>query len=151
MLDSIHYHVNMIDANKTHNLDAIQAMYFAYRSFTQQPDLMLEKRGLNRVHHRILFFVARQPEQTVNQLLKTLQVSKQALNAPLRQLIEMQLVEIKPSTLDKRMRLLCLTPKGSELESLLTQTQLAQLQSAFDQAGFAATQGWMAVMQILIT
>lgn len=111
--------------------------------------MILEKRGLNRVHHRILYFVGRQSEQTINELLATLRVSKQALNAPLRQLIEMQLVSIKPSTVDKRKRLLCLTPKGSELERLLTKTQIDQLNAAFKAAGTQSIEGWFEVMRHL--
>jgi DNA-binding MarR family transcriptional regulator len=140
----------MIDVMTETNHQAIETLYFAYRAFTQKPDLMLEKRGLNRVHHRILYFVGRQPDQTINQLLKTLQVSKQALNAPLRQLVEMQLVEVKASPADRRVRLLCLTPKGTELENSLTATQLEQLQAAFAQAGDQARTGWFAVMKFLV-
>ena len=71
---------------------AIEYLYYAYRSFTERPDKILDKRGLGRVHHRILYFVGRNPGTTVNALLSTLQVSKQALNAPLRQLLAMQLI-----------------------------------------------------------
>ena len=139
----------MIDSFNQTSHQAIEALYFAYRAFTEQPDLILEKRGLNRVHHRILYFVGRQSEQTINELLATLRVSKQALNAPLRQLIEMQLVSIKPSTVDKRKRLLCLTPKGSELERLLTMTQIDQLNAAFKAAGTQSIEGWFEVMRHL--
>ena len=139
----------MIDSFNQTSHQAIEALYFAYRAFTEQPDLILEKRGLNRVHHRILYFVERQSEQTINELLATLRVSKQALNAPLRQLIEMQLVSIKPSTVDKRKRLLCLTPKGSELERLLTMTQIDQLNAAFKAAGTQSIEGWFEVMRHL--
>ncbi len=139
----------MIDSFNQTSHQAIEALYFAYRAFTEQPDLILEKRGLNRVHHRILYFVGRQSEQTINELLATLRVSKQALNAPLRQLIEMQLVSIKPSTVDKRKRLLCLTPKGSELERLLTKTQIDQLNAAFKAAGTQSIEGCFEVMRHL--
>ena len=50
---------------------AIQAFYFSYRAFTAKPDEILARRGLSRVHHRILFFVARQPQLSVKELLAT--------------------------------------------------------------------------------
>ena len=66
---------------------AIEQFYFGYRAFTAPPDRILDQRGLGRVHHRILYFVGRNPQISVNTLLGLLSVSKQALNAPLRQLI----------------------------------------------------------------
>ena len=57
-------------AQREHELDeAWELMHFALRAVVARPDQMLEKRGLSRVHHRILFFVARQPDLSVNQLL----------------------------------------------------------------------------------
>ena len=41
--------------------ELIELFYFGYRSFTARPDRVLERRGLSRVHHRILYFVARRP------------------------------------------------------------------------------------------
>ena len=66
---------------------AIEQFYFGYRAFTALPDRILSQRGLGRVHHRILYFVGRNPKISVNDLLGMLSVTKQALNAPLRQLI----------------------------------------------------------------
>ena len=80
--------------------EAWELMHFALRAVIAQPDKMLEKRGLSRVHHRILFFVARQPELAVNQLLQVLGVSKQALNQPLRQLYVQGLVAYTPAAHD---------------------------------------------------
>ena len=128
---------------------AIEQLYFGYRAFTEQPDRMLEQRGLNRVHHRILYFVGRRPQLTVNTLLATLNVTKQALNAPLRQLIGMDLVEIRTAEHDKRLRLLALTAAGMQLEAQLTGTQIQQVFAAFEDAGPEAVVGWLKVMRSL--
>lgn len=130
---------------------AIEYLYYAYRSFTERPDKILEKRGLGRVHHRILYFVGRNPGTTVNALLSTLQVSKQALNAPLRQLLAMQLVSAQTATHDGRVRHLSLTRSGSKLEAQLSGTQMAQLRQAFDAAGPEAQAGWNLVMSALLS
>jgi hypothetical protein len=42
--------------------EAIELLYFGYRAFTDRPDRILGQRGLNRVHHRILYFVGRNPD-----------------------------------------------------------------------------------------
>jgi len=128
---------------------AIEQFYFAYRAFTNPPDRILEQRGLGRVHHRILYFVGRNPQISVNALLTLLDVSKQALNAPLRQLVEMKLVLMGTAQHDKRVRELSLTPTGIKLEAQLTGTQMKQLTAVFDQAGSQAEAGWLRVMLAL--
>lgn len=128
---------------------AIEQFYFGYRAFTTPPDRILEQRGLGRVHHRILYFVGRNPHISVNTLLALLNVSKQALNAPLRQLIEMRLVAMDTAGHDRRVRELTLTASGEKLEAKLTGTQMKQLQAVFDQAGANAEAGWHHVMRCL--
>jgi DNA-binding MarR family transcriptional regulator len=128
---------------------AIEQFYFGYRAFTAPPDRILNQRGLGRVHHRILYFVGRNPHISVNTLLGILDVSKQALNAPLRQLIDMRLISMGPAEHDKRVRQLTLTASGAKLEAQLTGTQMKQLQSVFEQVDKNAEIGWHKVMQLL--
>jgi DNA-binding MarR family transcriptional regulator len=103
--------------------EAIELLYFGYREFTAGPDRILAQRGLNRVHHRILYFVGRNEDVSVSELLAILAVSKQALNAPLRQLVSMGLVSNQPSDRDRRVKELNLTAEGRRLERRLTGTQ----------------------------
>ncbi len=128
---------------------AIEQFYFGYRAFTTPPDRILAQRGLGRVHHRILYFVGRNPQISVNTLLGLLNVSKQALNAPLRQLIEMKLVAMDTAEHDRRVRQLSLTASGSKLEAQLTGTQMKQLQAVFERVGTDAEAGWHQVMSCL--
>ncbi len=128
---------------------AIEQFYFGYRAFTAPPDRILDQRGLGRVHHRILYFVGRNPQISVNTLLGLLSVSKQALNAPLRQLIEMRLVAMDTAEHDGRVRQLSLTASGAKLEAQLTGTQMKQLQAVFEQVGADAETGWHQVMRHL--
>lgn len=128
---------------------AIEHFYFGYRAFTAPPDRILIQRGLGRVHHRILYFVGRNPQISVNALLGILNVSKQALNAPLRQLIEAHLVEIVTAAHDRRVRQLSLTTAGKKLEARLTGTQMKQLHAVFEEVGESAEAGWHQVMDSL--
>ena len=80
----------------------MEAFFFGYQAFTAKADEMLERRGLSRVHQRIVFFIARYPGLSVKELLGVLGVSKQALNAPLRQLMAMDLVQSAAPENDKR-------------------------------------------------
>ena len=116
---------------------AIERFYLkAYRAFTASPDRILRRRGLGRVHHRILYFVGVNPQISVNALLRVLSVTKQALNAPLRQLAEMRLVAIETAEHDRRVRQLRLTPSGARLErTALPAAQMQQLEKIFAATG----------------
>jgi DNA-binding MarR family transcriptional regulator len=138
----------MVDPNAESELrSAIELFYFAYRAFTARPDHILERRGLARVHHRILYFVGRNPSISINALLATLRVSKQALNAPLRQLLGMKLVAASIPREDRRVRQLTLTPEGRRLETQLTATQMKHLAQSFAGAGGEAAEAWHRVMR----
>ncbi|MFT5707308.1 MAG: DNA-binding MarR family transcriptional regulator [Oceanospirillaceae bacterium] len=140
----------MIDLNKTQQMhEAIRLFYFSYRVFTERADQLLDKRGLNRAHHRILYFVDQNSEGSVGDLLKTLAISKQALNTPLRQLISMGLVETSQNKKDKRIKILRLTESGSHLNSMLTATQFELLNSVFESAEPEAENGWKEIMQLI--
>ena len=140
----------MTDLKKsTGQRQIMEAFFGAYRAFTAKPDEMLARRGLSRMHHRILFFIAHQPGLSVSELLTRLGVTKQALNIPLRQLVEMQLVDSAPAADDKRKRLLALTPEGAKLEQKLRQEQIRTLQAVFGEVGEEAVAGWLRVNQAL--
>ncbi|MGE1175610.1 MarR family winged helix-turn-helix transcriptional regulator [Pseudomonas sp. BW7P1] len=136
----------MIDLkNCASQQQAMEAFFFGYQAFTAKADEMLERRGLSRVHQRIVFFIARYPNSSVKELLTLLGVSKQALNMPLRQLQEMHLVDSVASEVDKRKRLLELTVEGAKLEQALRREQVKLLERAFAEAGETAVNGWLAV------
>lgn len=140
----------MIDLeNSADQQTAMEAFFFGYQAFTAKADEMLARRGLSRVHQRILFFIARHPGLSVKELLGYLGVSKQALNIPLRQLQEMNLAQGVPAADDKRKRLLGLTAEGANLERALRREQVKLLQRAFDESGKHAVNGWLAVNKAL--
>lgn len=124
---------------------AMEAFFFGYQAFTAKPDEMLARRGLSRVHHRILFFIAKYPGLSMKELLGYLGVSKQALNTPLRQLMEMHLVQSETAADDKRKRLLGFTAEGARLEQALRREQARLLQRVFAEVGEDAVQGWLKV------
>lgn len=128
---------------------AMEAFFFGYQAFTAKADEMLERRGFSRVHQRIVFFIARYPDLSVKELLCALGVSKQALNAPLRQLIAMDLVRSEAPASDKRKRLLALSEDGAKFEQALRREQVRLLQRVFAQAGAEAVNGWLQVNQAL--
>ncbi len=140
----------MVDQNNQNSLNAaLELFHFAFRAFTSGPDAILAEQGLQRVHHRILYFVGRNPALSVNALLKILGVSKQALNGPLRVLKELDLIDANTDEFDKRIKRLTLSEQGQALENRLSQSQRELMTQVFADAGSEAEQHWRAIMQKL--
>ena len=113
----------------------IEAMFFAYRGFTADPDRILEGMSYGRAHHRAIHFIHCAPGTTVNNLLVILGVTKQSLNRVLRTLIEDGLVTSHIGRSDKRERHLTLTEAGEALEQQLSDAQRARMRDAYRMAG----------------
>ncbi len=47
----------------------IEMLFFAYRDFTAKADQTLAQFGFGRAHHRVIYFVGRNPGMTVSDLL----------------------------------------------------------------------------------
>jgi DNA-binding MarR family transcriptional regulator len=128
----------------------IEAMFFAYRGFTADPDRILAARGLGRAHHRAIHFINRAPGTTVNNLLSILGVTKQSLNRVLRTLIDEGLVEARVGTEDRRERHLHLTEAGRALERQLSDAQRARMRAAYRAAGPVAVAGFRQVLEAMM-
>ena len=128
----------------------IEAMFFAYRGFTSDPDRILTEKGYGRAHHRAVHFINRTPGTTVNNLLSILGVTKQSLNRVLRTLIEDGLVQSEVGTRDKRERHLYLTEAGQALENELSNAQRERMRSAFRQTGPEAVAGFRQVLEAMM-
>ncbi|RWR33752.1 MarR family transcriptional regulator [Sinirhodobacter populi] len=125
----------------------IEAMFFAYRGFTADPDRILEKHGYGRAHHRAIHFINREPGLTVTTLLSVLGVTKQSLNRVLRTLIEDGLVESRIGRRDRRARHLYLTDAGQVLERELSEAQRNRMRGAYRAAGPQAVAGFRMVLE----
>ena len=128
----------------------IEAMFFAYRGFTADPDRILEGMDYGRAHHRAIHFIHRSPGTTVGNLLAILGVTKQSLNRVLRTLFDDGLVEARVGRKDKRERNLHLTEKGRALERALSDAQRARMRAAYRQAGPQAVQGFRQVLEAMM-
>lgn len=137
----------MIDANRESGLrQDVEALYFGYRAFTALPDRTLADRGLGRAHHRILYFVQRQPDISMSDLLGLLKVTKQAIHRPLKDLESLGLLTVTPDAEDKRARRLAVTAAGAQLEGELTGAQTRLLESVFADFDAPAQSHWRAIM-----
>lgn len=128
----------------------LELLFFAYRDFTAEPDAILEEYGFGRAHHRVIYFVGRNPNMTVSDLLGILRITKQSLSRVLGQLVAEGFITQRPGVRDRRQRLLELTEKGTELERQLTERQRARMARAYRDAGAEAVEGYRKVLLGLI-
>ncbi|WP_265502104.1 MarR family winged helix-turn-helix transcriptional regulator [Paracoccus beibuensis] len=128
----------------------IEAMFFAYRAFTADPDAILADMDYGRAHHRALHFINRDPGLTVTSLLAVLGVTKQSLNRVLRTLIEDGLVDSRIGRRDRRERQLHLTATGTALERRLSEAQRARMRAAYRRAGPQAVAGFRQVLEAMM-
>jgi DNA-binding MarR family transcriptional regulator len=115
--------------------DLIELLFFAYRDFVGEADLVLGAYGFGRAHHRVLHFVDRLPGLTIAELLDILRITKQSLNRVLRDLVEGGFIEQRAGVSDRRRRLLVTTRRGETLARELARVQGARISQALAAAG----------------
>mgnify|MGYP001165436239 CR=1 FL=1 len=128
----------------------IELMFYAYRDFTGEPDAILEEYALGRAHHRVIYFVGRNPGISVTELLNILRITKQSLSRVLGKLIEDGFIDQRPDPSDRRRKQLTLSDKGKALEHALTSTQMEQFVRAYCEAGADAVEGFRRVLTGII-
>jgi DNA-binding MarR family transcriptional regulator len=117
--------------------DLIELLFFAYRDFVGEADLVLGAYGFGRAHHRVLHFVDRLPGLTIAELLDILRITKQSLNRVLRDLIAGGFIEQRAGVSDRRRRLLVTTKRGETLARELASVQSARIAQGLAESGEA--------------
>lgn len=128
----------------------VELLYFGYSHLTRSIDEGLAAQGLGRAHHRSLYFIARQPDITVGELIALLAITKQSLGRVLGDLAERGLIETRPGREDRRQRLLRLTMEGTRLEAELFDALRDKMAAAYSSAGQGAVGGFWAVLEGLV-
>lgn len=128
----------------------IELLHFGQASLARSIEAGLADRGLGRAHQRALYFVARQPDLSVTDLLRLLGITKQSLGRVLTDLIERGLVESRAGRNDRRQKLLRLTDEGRTLEAALFEAMRARLSTAYARAGQESVTGFWRVLEGLI-
>ena len=128
----------------------MELLFFAYRDFTTECDAILASYGFGRAHHRVVYFVGRNPDISVTALLEILRITKQSLSRVLGPLVREGFVTTRQDPADGRRRLLTLTAKGRSLEGRLSATQRARIAKAYRSAGGVAVEGYREVLMGII-
>lgn len=130
--------------------DLIELLFFAYRDFVGDPDRILAQYGFGRAHHRVLHFVNRNPGLTIASLLDILRITKQSLNRVLKDLLEKGYVEQRAGLVDRRQRLLYVTPRGAALALDLAAMQTRRISRALEEAGPDAAEAARAFLRAMV-
>lgn len=128
----------------------IELMHFGQSHLLRALDTVLTPVGLGRAHQRTLYFVARQPDLSVTDLLRLLAITKQSLGRVVTDLTDRGLIETRPGSEDRRQRLLRLTEAGAALEAELFARLSKALGAAYAAAGQDAVGGFWAVLEGLV-
>ena len=128
----------------------VELLYFGYTRLTRSIDEGLALEGLGRAHHRALYFIARQPDLTVSELLRILGITKQSLGRVLNDLSARGLVENRAGISDRRQKLLRLTDEGLAFETQLFEALRNGMSSAYAAAGQESITGFWRVLEGLV-
>lgn len=120
------------DVQKEELIAFMELLFFAYRDFIADPDMILKTYGFGRSHHRVLHFVNREPGMRVADLLDILKITKQSLAPVLKPLIDQGFIYQKTGQLDRRERRLFPTEQGKEFALSLMQPQLRRIYNALE-------------------
>ena len=127
----------------------IELMFFAYRDFTSGPDQILEKIRFGRAHHRVIYFVGKQNNLTIKDLLKILQITKQSLSRVLNQLVKEKYIILSIGE-DKRTKRLTLSKKGLDLEKKLSDIQIDKISNVLKQFDEIDINGFKKILYSMI-
>ncbi|MCL0329861.1 MarR family transcriptional regulator [Apilactobacillus xinyiensis] len=125
------------------NEKKLSTIFFAYQQFAAMIDL--KKYDLTKNQHRMLYIIYALDNVSIKDILKLLNISKQAANVSLRDLISRNLITESKSPVDKRIKILNLTTEGQRLNEQINQEQIALLDEYF----VAADNDWQKVMEKL--
>ena len=127
----------------------IELLFFSYREFTMGPDEILNKLNFGRAHHRIIYFVGKQKEINIKDLLTILQITKQSLSRVLNQLVKEKYINVSIGG-DKRTKNLTLTNIGINLEEKLSKIQINNIKNIFKKMDESDINGFKKILYKMI-
>ncbi|MFT3968499.1 MAG: MarR family transcriptional regulator [Sphingobium sp.] len=128
----------------------MELLHFAHVAMTGSIEDVLAAHGLGQAHHRALYFIGRQDDQTVGAILSLLGITKQSLNRVLQDLTDRAFIETRPGIRDRRQKLLRLTARGRAVEAELFARQRERMAAAYAQAGQGPVTGFWRVLEGLL-
>lgn len=128
----------------------IELLHFGHVAMMATIEDVLAAHGLGQAHHRALYFIGRQNDQTVGAILTLLGITKQSLGRVLQDLTDRGFIETRPGIRDRRQKLLRLTDTGRAIETELFARLRERMSAAYAQAGQGPVTGFWRVLEGLL-
>lgn len=128
----------------------IELLHFGHVAMMAMIDDVLATYGLGQAHHRALYFIGRQDDQTVGSILALLGITKQSLGRVLQDLTDRGFVETQMGIRDRRQKLLRLTARGRAIEGELFARLREGMAAAYAKAGQGPVTGFWRVLEGLL-
>lgn len=128
----------------------IEFMFFAHAALWRSVDARLAEFDLGRAHYRALYFIARQPNITIADLLSLLGITKQSLGRVLKELESREYVTTRAGNRDRRHKELRLTDAGRAAEKMMFTAMRDAMSRAYTHAGQQAVTGFWQVSEALV-
>ena len=128
---------------------ALLLMHFAFRGLVMKADAYLAGQGLSRVHHRVLYAVARADGISIGQLIELLGVSKQALHRPLKYLQDEGYIVAERDPQQHRSKQLRLTVRGARTEKQASAHERVAMETALRGVSPSEQEAWRKIMTVL--
>jgi len=131
-------------------IEGLELLEFALQSLHGDQVSLLDELDLGRSHRQLLHFIGRCPGVTMMDLLKIVPLTKQSLSRLLKELTAKGLITQTKDEIDRRQRLLELTPEGQALDQRLSDGLRRRLAIAYRAVGAEAVAGYHQVLEGLI-
>jgi DNA-binding MarR family transcriptional regulator len=128
----------------------IEFMFFANAALWRSVDAKLAEFDLGRAHYRALYFIAREPNITIADLLTLLGITKQSLGRVLKELESREYVTTRAGNRDRRHKELRLTDAGRATEKTVFSAMRDAMSRAYTHAGQQAVTGFWQVSEALV-
>lgn len=132
-----------------HPLDeAVELMFYGHRGVIRDADDYLSQFGLAQSHLRIMYILARCDGINMGDLVSALGISKQAVQRPLKALLDGEFVAVSRCPGRHRYKALHLTQRGREAEHEASELKRALLAKAFAEDA-ADVEAWTRIMRAI--
>jgi DNA-binding MarR family transcriptional regulator len=139
-----------IDRKRAEKLQSVLTLFgLAQLALASDADVELAKLKLARTHHRILYLALHNPGVTVGRIVTLLRLTPQAVQGPMRRLINSGYLEQKASPSDGRKRHLYATQAGQDLVLAVAAKQYARTTKALERSTPAEVENFLLMLSRL--
>ncbi len=93
----------------------IEKISMSYRETFSDAKKVLDKYSIGVAHHKVINLISLYDGITISELLKKLKITKQSLNRVIKDLVKIEVIELKKDKKDTRLKHVYLNDKGIKL------------------------------------